>query len=50
MRTKWVAIELVGPEVPLGATYPLDQAPQAVAALMGHHPYGTLALITKGDT
>lgn len=32
-------------EVPIGATYPLDLAPEAMAALMGHHPYGKLALI-----
>jgi NADPH:quinone reductase-like Zn-dependent oxidoreductase len=33
-------------EVPVGATYPLEEAPEAVAALMGHHPYGKLALVT----
>lgn len=32
-------------EVPVGATYPLQEAPKAVAALMGHHPYGKLALV-----
>jgi NADPH:quinone reductase len=32
-------------EVPVGATYPLDEAPRAVAALMGRHPYGKLALV-----
>jgi NADPH:quinone reductase len=32
-------------DVPVGATYPLDDAPAAVAALMGRHPYGKLALV-----
>jgi len=32
-------------EVPIAATYPIDQAPVALAALMGHHPYGKLALV-----
>jgi NADPH:quinone reductase len=31
--------------VPIGATFPLDDAPAAVAALMGRHPYGKLALV-----
>lgn len=30
--------------VPVGMTFPLDDAPAAVAALMGRHPYGKLAL------
>jgi NADPH:quinone reductase len=32
-------------EVPLGATYPLDDAPAALRALMGRHPFGKLALV-----
>jgi NADPH:quinone reductase len=32
-------------EVPIGATYPLEKAPEAVAALMGDRPYGKLALL-----
>jgi NADPH:quinone reductase len=32
--------------VPIGATYPLDDAPTALAALMGQHPYGKLALVS----
>jgi NADPH:quinone reductase len=32
-------------EVPIGATYPIDEAPAALAALMGRHPYGKLALV-----
>jgi NADPH2:quinone reductase len=32
--------------VPIGATYPMDDAPSAVTALMGKHPYGKLALVT----
>ena len=31
--------------VPVGATYPMDDAPSAVAALMGKHPTGKLALV-----
>jgi NADPH:quinone reductase len=31
--------------VPIGATYPMDDAPAAVAALMGKHPSGKLALL-----
>jgi NADPH:quinone reductase len=31
--------------VPIGLTFPLDKAPEAVAALMGDHPYGKLALV-----
>lgn len=31
--------------VPIGATYPMDDAPSAVAALMGKHPSGKLALL-----
>jgi NADPH:quinone reductase len=31
--------------VPIGATYPMDDAPSAVTALMGKHPYGKLALV-----
>jgi NADPH:quinone reductase len=30
--------------VPIGMTFPLEDAPAAVAALMGRHPYGKLAL------
>jgi NADPH:quinone reductase len=30
--------------VPVGQTFPFDQAPVAVAALKGRHPYGKLAL------
>jgi NADPH:quinone reductase len=30
--------------VPIGMTFPMDDAPAAVAALMGQHPYGKLAL------
>jgi NADPH:quinone reductase len=33
-------------EVPIGATYAMDDAPAALAALMGSHPYGKLALVT----
>jgi NADPH:quinone reductase len=33
-------------EVPIGATYSMGEAPAALAALMGHHPYGKLALVT----
>jgi len=32
--------------VPIGQTFPLDDAKAAVAALMGRHPYGKLALVT----
>jgi NADPH:quinone reductase-like Zn-dependent oxidoreductase len=32
-------------QVPIGATYPLDDAPAALEALMGRHPYGKLALV-----
>jgi NADPH:quinone reductase len=32
-------------EVPIGATYPINDAPSALAALMGPHPYGKLALV-----
>jgi len=32
-------------EVPIGATYAIDDAPAALSALMGRHPYGKLALI-----
>jgi NADPH:quinone reductase len=32
-------------EVPIGALYPMDDAPAALAALMGRHPYGKLALL-----
>ena len=32
-------------EVPIGATYPLDDAPAALRALMGRHPFGKLALV-----
>jgi NADPH:quinone reductase len=32
-------------EVPVGATYPMHDAPSALAALMGRHPYGKLALV-----
>jgi NADPH2:quinone reductase len=32
-------------EVPVGATYPLDDAPAALRALMGRHPFGKLALV-----
>jgi NADPH:quinone reductase len=32
-------------EVPIGATYPLAEAPAALAALQGRHPYGKLALL-----
>ena len=31
--------------VPIGETFPMDDAPAAVAALMGRHPYGKLALV-----
>jgi NADPH:quinone reductase len=31
--------------VPIGATYPMDDAPTAIAALMGNHPPGKLALV-----
>jgi NADPH:quinone reductase len=31
--------------VPIGATYPMDNAPSAIAALMGKHPSGKLALV-----
>jgi NADPH:quinone reductase len=31
--------------IPIGATYPLDDAPTALASLMGRHPYGKLALV-----
>jgi NADPH:quinone reductase len=30
--------------VPIGMTFPMDDAPAAVAALMGQHPFGKLAL------
>jgi NADPH:quinone reductase-like Zn-dependent oxidoreductase len=32
-------------EVPVAATYPLDQAPAAAEVLQGGHPGGKLALI-----
>ena len=32
-------------EVPIAQTYPLSDAPEAVAALMGAHPFGKLALV-----
>jgi NADPH:quinone reductase len=32
-------------EVPIGATYPLDDAPAALGALIGRHPFGKLALV-----
>jgi NADPH:quinone reductase len=32
-------------EVPIAATYPLEQAREAIRALMGDHPYGKLALV-----
>jgi NADPH2:quinone reductase len=32
--------------VPIGATYPMNEAPSAVTALIGKHPYGKLALVT----
>jgi NADPH:quinone reductase len=32
-------------EVPIGATYPLADAPAALGALMGRHPFGQLALM-----
>jgi NADPH:quinone reductase len=32
-------------EVPIGATFPFDDAPAALRALMGRHPYGKLALV-----
>jgi NADPH:quinone reductase len=32
--------------VPIGQTFPLSDARAAVAALMGRHPYGKLALVT----
>jgi NADPH:quinone reductase len=32
--------------VPIGMTFPMDDAPAAVAALMSQHPYGKLALET----
>jgi NADPH:quinone reductase len=32
-------------EVPIGATFALDDAPAALSALMGRHPYGKLALV-----
>jgi NADPH:quinone reductase len=31
--------------IPIGAVYPMDDAPSAVAALMGKHPFGKLALV-----
>ena len=31
--------------VPIGATFPLSDAPRAVEALAGQHPYGKLALV-----
>jgi NADPH2:quinone reductase len=31
--------------IPIGAIYPMDDAPSAVAALMGKHPFGKLALV-----
>ncbi|HYB85697.1 MAG TPA: NADP-dependent oxidoreductase [Streptosporangiaceae bacterium] len=33
--------------VPIGQTFPLNEAQAAVAALMGRHPYGKLALVTR---
>jgi NADPH:quinone reductase len=41
-------LELAGQarlEVPIGATFPFAEAPAALAALMGRHPYGKLALV-----
>jgi NADPH:quinone reductase len=32
-------------EVPIGATFPLNEAPDALHSLMGRHPYGKLALV-----
>lgn len=32
-------------EVPIGATYPMNEARAAITALSGRHPYGKLALI-----
>jgi NADPH:quinone reductase-like Zn-dependent oxidoreductase len=33
--------------VPIGQTYPFDQAPVALAALQGRHPYGKLSLVVS---
>jgi NADPH:quinone reductase len=33
--------------VPIGDTFALSETPRAVEALMGHHPYGKLALIPE---
>jgi NADPH:quinone reductase-like Zn-dependent oxidoreductase len=41
-------LELAGEgklEVPIAATYSMEDAPAALAALMGRHPYGKLALV-----
>jgi NADPH:quinone reductase len=35
-------------EVPIGATFSMDDAPAALTALNGHHPNGKLALVTSG--
>jgi NADPH:quinone reductase len=32
-------------EVPIGVTFPFDEAPAALEALMGRHPYGKVALV-----
>ena len=34
--------------VPVARTFPMNDAPAAVAALMGRHPYGKLALVAWG--
>jgi len=36
--------------VPIARTFPLEDAPAAVAALMGAHPYGKLALVAPGPS
>jgi NADPH:quinone reductase len=33
-------------EVPIGQTFAMDDAPRAVAVLMGRHPFGKLALVS----
>jgi NADPH:quinone reductase len=45
-RPKILALAAEGKlTVPIGQTFPLDDARKAVEALMGEHPYGKLALI-----
>ena len=50
-RAKILALAAQGKlQVPIGDTFPLSDAPKAVEALMGNHPYGKLALIPSQST